>query len=50
MRIIYLREGSGSLFMVADTVVLCYTKKFAESGQGHFRVVPKRKARSQDDT
>ena len=29
--------------MVADIVVFCYTKKCAEAGQGHFRVVPERK-------
>ena len=36
--------------MVIDTVSFGNTKKFAKAGQGHFRVVPKRKGRSQDYT
>ena len=38
------------LSMAIDTVSFGNTKKFAKAGQGHFRVVPERKARSQDYT
>ena len=39
------RHASGSLFMVADAVVFCYTKKCKKTGQGHFCVVSEGKGR-----
>ena len=50
VRIIYLRQASGSLFMVTNPVLYCHTKKFKKTGQGHFCLVFKGTRRSQSDT
>ena len=46
IRIGHLRQTSWPLFMAANTVLCCHTKKFKEAGQGHIRVVPKGKGRT----
>ena len=44
IRIGYLRQASGSLFMAADTVLFCHTKKLKKAGQGHICLYLKERA------
>ena len=44
LRVIYLRQASGSLFVVADTVLFCHTKKLLKPAKAIFVWFPKETA------